>query len=244
MRKAIVLLIVLAGGILVGARMLAQPPAAHSAPQDAETPATAAQAAESMAMGHHHHHGEDAGDPHMKMTALRTPTPEDQRRADAIVRTLRVAIEPYRDADRAQAEGYQPFLPNLVLPQYHFTNWVRGFVGTFSFDAAKPTSLLYRKHDGKYELTGAMYTASARATEADLNARVPLGIAQWHAHVNICLPPARERPHADWTRFGFAGSIATREACEAAGGEWHPQIFGWMVHIHPFETDPAAIWTH
>jgi hypothetical protein len=209
----------------------------HESPQ---TAAQAAQAAQSMA---HHHHGA-AADPHIKVTARRPATAEDERRADEIVRTLRVAIEPYRDADRAQAEGYKPFLPQLVLPQYHFTNWWRGFLGAFAFDTSKPTSLLYRKRDGKYELTGAMYTAPERATEAELNARVPLGVAQWHAHVNICLPKPGEGQHADWTRFGFAGSITTREACDAAGGIFHPQIFGWMVHVHPFETDPAAIWTH
>jgi hypothetical protein len=177
---------------------------------------TAKQAAHAMG-GHHGAHAHDAPDPHMKMTPPRPQTDADRRRADAIVATLRRAIEPYRDADRAQADRYRPFLAHLELPEYHFTNWARGFIGAFTFDPARPMSLLYAKRDGRYELRGAMYTAPARATEADLDARVPLGVGQWHAHVNICLPLPRDRPGADWTRFGFRGSIVTREACDAAG---------------------------
>jgi hypothetical protein len=88
-----------------------------------------------------------------------------------------------------------------------------------------------------------MYTAPARATEEQLNERVPLSIGRWHQHVNICLPPAgAKRP--DLTRFGFKGSIASRKDCDAAGGRFHPQIFGWMIHIYPFEPDPDRIWVH
>jgi hypothetical protein len=48
----------------------------------------------------------------------------------------------------------------------------------------------------------------------------------------------------DLKEFGFRGSIATEEACEQAGGRWFPQIFGWMVHVYPYETDPAKVWAH
>jgi uncharacterized protein involved in copper resistance len=39
------------------------------------------------------------------------------------------------------------------------------------------------------------------------------------------------------------GSINTKEACDAAGGVFHPHIFGWMVHVYPYETDPKKIWS-
>jgi hypothetical protein len=47
-------------------------------------------------------------------------------------------------------------------------------------------------------------------------------------------------PHA---QFGLRGSIATQEACDAAGGTFHPVIFNWMVHVYPFEKDQAKIWS-
>ena len=59
----------------------------------------------------------------------------------------------------------------------------------FSFDPTKPTSLLYKKVNGEYQLEGAMYTAPKRFTEDQLNERIPLSIAHWHEHVNLCLPP-------------------------------------------------------
>ena len=35
----------------------------------------------------------------------------------------------------------------------------------------------------------------------------------------------------------------TRAECEAAGGEFTPQLFGWMVHANVFAgTDPKSIW--
>ena len=79
--------------------------------------------------------------------------------------------------------------------------------------------------------------------------------------MNICLPPGisegdvmngRTMPrlnaaavgagqHADPRlgyfsdpRFGFTGTIADAASCEAVGGNFHPLIFGWMVHVYPF----------
>ena len=31
--------------------------------------------------------------------------------------------------------------------------------------------------------------------------------------------------------------------CEAAGGKFMPQIFGWMVHVYPFEQKPEDVWS-
>ena len=42
-------------------------------------------------------------------------------------------------------------------------------------------------------------------------------------------------------RFGFAGTISTAADCEALGGNFHPQIFGWMVHVYPFQSDDLKV---
>lgn len=42
-------------------------------------------------------------------------------------------------------------------------------------------------------------------------------------------------------RFGFAGTISTAADCEAVGGNFHPQIFGWMVHVYPFQSDDLKV---
>jgi len=142
----------------------------------------------------------------------------------------------------ALADGYKIFLPNLPQPEYHFTNYKNGFLEAFTFDPARPTSLLYKKTSTGYELAGAMYTMPKRATEEQLNERVPLSVASWHLHTNLCMPPANQRREADWTKFGLRGSIATREACDTAGGRFHPVIFGWMVHVYPYEDSTEKIF--
>jgi hypothetical protein len=182
---------------------------------------------------------------HMYMTELKTPRPGDQQRADAIVAAAKRAMEPYQDYHKALADGYQIFLPNLPQPQYHFTKALNGLEARSHFDPLKPTSLLYKKTaDGGYKLVGAMYTARVDATEDELNERIPLSVARWHQHVNFCKAPQGQRASYFGldAKFGLLGSINSREACEAAGGVFYPHIFGWMVHVYPYEADSQKIW--
>ena len=202
----------------------------------------------------HDHHGQEAilsmaerhahMGPHFLWTPLRPADEHDRRRAAEIVATLRHALEPYRDYRNAVKDGYEPFLPNVQQPHYHFTSKWRGFKSAFRFNPEQPTSLLYKKTADGYELEGAMYTAPKRAGESELHKRIPLSVAQWHAHVNICLPPKSRIGTADWNRFGPNGTIQTEGECDVAGGRWIPQLFGWMVHVYPFRDTPEQIWTH
>jgi hypothetical protein len=191
------------------------------------------------AMSHMHHH--QMG-PHMYMTALRPASPQDWAKADEIVEQLRPAIEKYKDYHAALADGFHIFMPNLPQSEYHFTNYENGFLETFTFDPARPTSLLYKKTKTGYDLIGAMYTMPKRVNEDQLNARVPLSVAQWHLHTKLCMPPRGDRSHVDLTKFGLQGSILTKEACTEAGGVFYPVIFGWMVHVYPFEDSREKIW--
>src|SRR5437879_2052275 len=177
----------------------------------------------------------DAHNLHMHMTAMRPQTPEDTARANEIVGQLRSSIEKYKDYHVALNDGYKIFLPNLPQPEYHFTNYVNGFLEAFTFDPARPTSLLYKKTSEGYELVGAMYTMPKRASEEQLNKRVPLSVAMWHLHTNLCMPQKGQLLSADWTKFGLKGSIATQETCDDANGRFQTVIFGWMVHVYPYE---------
>jgi hypothetical protein len=178
---------------------------------------------------------QDAHSQHMFMTAMRERTPEDAQRAGEIVTQLRAGIEKYKDYHVALNDGFRIFMPSVPQPEYHFTSYRNGFMEAFTFDPARPTSLLYKKTATGYELVGAMYTMPKRATEEQLNARVPLGIAMWHLHTNLCMPARAELHNADWTKFGLHGSITTKDSCDAAGGRFSPVIFGWMVHVYPYE---------
>jgi len=201
--------------------------------------------ADASAHAMHSMEGHMAMGPHMKMTALRPSQPGDAEKAEKIVEVARVAMEKYKDYHVALNGNFQIFHPEVPQKQYHFTNYRYALEAAFSFNPEHPTSLLYEKNGDGYKLVGLMYTAPKRFTEEDLNQRIPLSIAQWHAHVNLCLPPPNKRgemrgPNA---LFGLAGSISTPDACSAAGGKFIPQIFGWMVHIYPFERTPEDIWS-
>jgi len=180
-----------------------------------------------------HMHGANS---HMTMTAMRTQTPADLQKANEVLTQLKTGIEKYRDYQVALNDGFKIFMPNVPQPEYHFTNYGNGFLAAMEFDPSRPTSLLYKKTGSGYELVGAMYTMPKRATEDQLNQRVPLSVAMWHLHTNLCLPAQSQLKTADWTKFGLKGSIATQEACDAVGGHFRPSIFGWMVHAYPYES--------
>jgi hypothetical protein len=187
-------------------------------------------------------------DPHMSMTKLRPLQPGDQARADAIVAAAKKVAERYRDYRKAEADGYTIFMPEQHQNVYHFLLEGLNSDDKDRFDPDHPRGLLYTKIDGPspaYKLIGVMYMAPYGAPEEELNARIPLSIAQWHAHLNMCSPPQPEQ--RNWLTgdptFGLNGSITTAEACNAAGGHFKPSLGGWMIHVYPFETDPAKVWS-
>jgi len=187
--------------------------------------------------------------PHLTLTSMRPASTADSARAAAIADTLRRAISQFADVHQAEAAGFRPFAPAIKnQPIVHYTRWRSAIRAAFEFDPAIPTSLLYRREpDGSLRLIGAMYTAPQRSTLDDLDRRVPLSIARWHLHTNLCIPRLGERDRWRETRdgrplFGPASPIATDAACDAVGGRFMPKLFGWMVHVNVFADDPGAIW--
>lgn len=209
---------------------------------------------------------------HMTMTPGRNATSEDSAHAAQIIQTMREQLSKYQDYKVAEADGYQPFMESLPQDVYHFVNQQltqAEYLG--DPDLNHPGSLLYEKKTfGGYKLVGAMYSAPASDTPEQLDKIIPLGLTHWHAHTNICLPqgiteddvlagrltPAHANAasvgngkHSDPRlgyysdpRFGFNGTIIAAADCEAAGGTFHPQIFGWMVHVYPFAgTDDTKV---
>jgi hypothetical protein len=183
--------------------------------------------------------------PHMKMTALRQAKPGDDARAKEVAEAAHKASEKYLDYHVALNDGYKIFHPEVPQKMYHFTNYGYAMEAAFRFNPEHPTSLLYEKHGEDYKLIGVMYTAPKRLGEDQLDERIPLSVAQWHEHVNFCAAPAGRKNEylAAHPQFGLRGSITAQEACDAAGGTFHPVIFNWMVHVYPFEKDQASIWS-
>jgi hypothetical protein len=187
---------------------------------------------------------------HLQLTPARTPTHADSVRALDVAAELKRAIAKYQDTATAVADGYKMFAPQLKNQQvYHFTKAGNAFLEAFRFKPEKPTSLLYKRSgDGKLRLVGAMYTVPKRAPLSRLDERVPLSIAQWHKHVNWCVPKTAEQSR--WTEqrgglpvFGPLSPIATQGECDKVGGTFHESLLGWMIHANVYEgTDLATVW--
>jgi len=197
----------------------------------------------------HEMSGTMMANPHMVMTPARPLQPGDSARALALLDEIRHSLARYQDVNAATADGYRRFLPGVKhQPVYHYTNRMNALQARAHFDPNKPTSLLYREDSpGHLVLVGAMYSDAADTPLDELDRRIPLSIAHWHRHVNWCLPPLGAR--ARWTEtkdgrpvFGPKSAIATREACDAVGGRFFPQLFGWMVHVNAFASNPGEIW--
>jgi hypothetical protein len=201
-------------------------------------------AASAGAQGHAMHEAM-AADAHMRMTPGRPAQPGDAERADSILAVARVAAGKYRDVALAEQDGYRRFAADVPHQRiYHYNKLTAVVKARFAFDPAAPSSLLYQDDGtGGMTLVGVMYTAPADATLEQLNSRIPLSVARWDLHRNICLPPAdqgRDSLATPGARFGFRGTIATRAACEAAGGRFRAEMFGWMVHLNLFQ--PGDPW--
>lgn len=177
---------------------------------------------------------------HMCMTPARPQQPGDEDRARALVDQVRTAIERYKDYKKAIADGYVQANPGVDQPQFHFNNDANAKYADTVFDPTRPTSLLYyRTPQQKFKLEGVMFTAGPKATEDELNRRIPLSVARWHKHTNFCAAPENKVKEyfGDHPKFGMFGSIHTRQACVADGGTFLPEVFTWMIHVFPYESD-------
>jgi len=190
-------------------------------------------------------HSDLDSNPHVYETVLRSAAPGDQQRAAEILGILRNSMTKYKNYRAAIADGYQPFMPKIDQPLYWFISNRNAYAAAYEFNPGHPTCLLYKKSKGEYQLAGALFTAPKSATESQLNDRIPLSTARWHEHVNLCVAPKRSSAREDGAQqFGLDGSIVANDACIKASGRWVPQVFGWMVAVYPFESDPSAIWPH
>ena len=190
--------------------------------------------------------------PHMLMTRKGQPQSGDREYANVLASQLRESIARFQDVKAAEKAGYYSFPaePGPELKEIHYVNPSLSGNQDSQFNPRKPGSLLYRRTgDGGLELVGAMFTAPATASLAELNRRVPLSIAQWHLHKDICIPiPLWDKEQ--WQRkidggkpvFGPESPIDSKRSCDVVGGRFAPVIFGWMTHAYVYRQDPETVW--
>jgi hypothetical protein len=177
----------------------------------------------------------EPGQHHLSFTRPRDGTAADTARALAVVRTLRTAIAKYPTLAAAESAGYRSRLPETMQQRRRMLHVARprSRPGATEFDAAAPQALLYRRDEsGRFQLAGAMFVAPEGATEADLDVRIPLSVARWHQHLDVCRGPNGERR----PRYLRA---TTASACEAVGGRFRTES-RYMVHVMVDSGDDLA----
>jgi hypothetical protein len=191
---------------------------------------------------------------HMRMGPTRTATVADSGRAAAVVAAARAGLSQYVDVKVAERDGYYRNMPWLEdQPIYHYNSVQNAKAAERGeFDPSKPMSLVYKKDDrGQLRLVGAMYASSASAAPDSLDALLPISMAHWHQHVNLCYPgPTVGRNLTGKVDAGLVDlmkalfDITSAADCEAAGGRFVSLEGGWMAHVYMFagSNDPKAIW--
>ncbi len=165
----------------------------------------------------------------------------DKARAAILVTDIQHALAKYRDYNVAEANGFEPFTPEIKVPVENFCRSSHNPTAAVTFDPGEPYSLLYQPSaGGGYKLIGASYVAEKDASEDQLNRHVPLSVARWRRDVNVCLPArGTDVKKTDRSKFDL---IATKQACDAAGGRFFPLVSDWTVQVHPWEQDPKLVW--
>ena len=114
-------------------------------------------------------------------------TPEQQARATTLIEDSLKDLPKYADTAAAVADGYAS-IGDAATGDEHYIKLSLIEDNDF-LDATQPESLVYKVNGDTRTLAGAMYIASARATDDPtlLNFAGPL--MQWHNHGNLCWAP-------------------------------------------------------
>jgi hypothetical protein len=178
---------------------------------------------------------------HVQYTDLRPENDADISRAAILVTDIQHALAKYRDYHVAEADGFEPFAPEIKVPVETFWKNSHSPKAAVTFNPSEPHSLLYKPTpDGGYKLIGATYVGEKDASEDQLNEHVPLSVARWSRDVNLCRPARdTDAKTTDWTKFD---SIASKQACDAVGGRFMPLLSDWTVEVHPWEQNPKLVW--
>jgi hypothetical protein len=182
---------------------------------------------------------------HTRMSEMRETVPPDElAHAQRLVAILRHDLARYRQPAAAERDGYRKEGEDVPVGSLkHFFNYANFAKNHEHLDPQAPAAILYRRTKTGFELAGVMFTAPISASMDELDRRVPLALGHWHSHRNVCVPHKGAPPlrtHEERAPFGFEGRISTRTACDAAGGVFLDNVYGWMTHVYPYAADVAG----
>jgi hypothetical protein len=153
-------------------------------------------------------------------------TPEEQARAEELLRDTMRDLPKYANPATAYAAGYrsiQDHIPGITADE-HYVNWAYLDDGRI-LDSKYPESLVYEFPNGQPKLVAAMYILplGSRFTDAP---DVGGPLTQWHVHNNLCLVDDPSDPLAKI----ISGLVQVDQECPAGTQKASvPMLHVWIV---------------
>jgi hypothetical protein len=148
-------------------------------------------------------------------------TPEEQHRAEQLLRDTIVDLRKFTYPSDAMAAGYRT-IGDAATGDEHYVNWSTVDDGRI-LDPERPESLVYENRGGKQQIAAAMFMLpfGSRFTDAP---DVGGPLTQWHVHGDLCLTN-------DPVQKMLSGLVAIDGVCpagsEKAGNT--PMLHVWVV---------------
>lgn len=140
---------------------------------------------------------------------------------------VRMATRRYRDLEQAKADGYVQISGNVPLEGYHFSN-----AGIAQFDYDLPSTLLYIRAGGQWQLVGLEY-----AIPRHQPAESPFPGVAWKRRLALCR-------YADWQEF----PARSAESCprlhpdtKSPFAAWTPDR--WVIHLWLWYPNPYGMFS-
>ena len=151
--------------------------------------------------------------------------------AERKLRAARAATSKYRDAARAERDGYRQVTGVVLYDGAHFVN--QRWLDAGGADPAHPPVLLYDQGTQQLELVGVAWMVPRRAGRPPPRAFGSLAV--WHAH-------DFHRPCLTLRRSGHPVTThSSRQRCRAAGSVYIPARF-WMLHAWVFRAGREGVF--
>jgi hypothetical protein len=153
-------------------------------------------------------------------------TPEEQARAEALVRETLLNLPKYANPATAYADGYRSIHDHIpgITNDEHYVKWAYLDDGRL-LDSKHPESLVYEFPNGQPKLVAAMYIMPLGSRFTDVP-DVGGALTQWHVHNNLCLVDDPSDPLAKI----ISGLVEVDQACPAGTSKASvPMLHVWIV---------------
>lgn len=143
-----------------------------------------------------------------------------------LIADIRTATQRYQDVEQAKEDGYAQISGNMPLEGYHFYK-----AGITQFDYTHPSTLLYTRADGHWQLLALEY-----AVPRERPAESPFPGIDWERDLAMCR-------YADWQEFpsrSSEGCPQIHPETKSSFAAWYPDM--WVIRLWLWYPNPYGLF--